>query len=90
MDADLRGCLVKLGIPRHGEGRSGGYRTVVAYLKGERAFYLYGFAKNERDNIEEWEEERLERYGSLLLGLDDAGLAAFVEDGNWEIRREEG
>ena len=85
VDANLGGCLVKLRIPRAGKGRSSGYRTVVAYRTGERAFYIYGFSKNERENISDLEEERFERYGALLLDLDDASLEAFVKDGNLEI-----
>lgn len=51
VDADLGGNVVKLRIARPGEGRSGGFRTIVALLVEARAFYLFGFAKNDADNI---------------------------------------
>jgi len=35
VDANLGGCLVKLRVPRPNEGKSGGFRTIVAYRKGD-------------------------------------------------------
>jgi hypothetical protein len=52
VDADLGGGLIKQRVARSGEGRSGGYRMLVAYRLGDRAVFLYGFAKNEKDNID--------------------------------------
>jgi hypothetical protein len=51
LDADLGRGLIKQRLSRPGQGRRGGYRVLIAYRAGERAVFLYGFAKNERDNI---------------------------------------
>ena len=51
IDADLGGELIKQRVARPGAGRSGGHRVLIAYRAGDRAVFLYGFAKNERDNI---------------------------------------
>ena len=51
VDADLGGGLVKQRVAREGQGRSGGYRMLLAYQAEGRAVFLYGFAKNELDNI---------------------------------------
>jgi hypothetical protein len=51
IDANLGGGLIKQRIARSGSGRSGGYRTLIAYRTARRTVFLYGFAKNERDNI---------------------------------------
>jgi hypothetical protein len=40
-------------VARPGGGRSGGYRTVIAFRASQRGVFLYGFAKNERDNIDD-------------------------------------
>ena len=50
-DADLGGHVFKQRIARDGQGKLGGYRTIVLFKQSERAFFVYGFAKNERDNI---------------------------------------
>ena len=51
IDADLGGGLIKQRVARQGQGRSGGYRMVIAYRTGDRAIFLLGFAKNEQENI---------------------------------------
>ena len=42
MDADLGGGVIKQRIARRGQGRSGGYRTIVLFRRGERSFFVYG------------------------------------------------
>ena len=49
IDADLGGGLIKQPVARAGKGRSGGYRTLIAYRRGDRAFFLIGFAKSKRE-----------------------------------------
>lgn len=67
IDADLGGGLIKQRVGRDGQGRSGGYRTIIAYQKGSRAFLLYGFPKSERDNIGPAELAELRTVGSNWL-----------------------
>jgi hypothetical protein len=52
VDANLGGGLIKQRIARPGQGRSGGYRALIAYRRGVMATFLYGFAKSERNNVE--------------------------------------
>ncbi|WP_416757176.1 type II toxin-antitoxin system RelE/ParE family toxin [Roseateles sp. So40a] len=51
IDADLGGGLVKKRIPKIGQGKRGGFRTIVAKPKSVGWFFIYGFAKSERENI---------------------------------------
>ena len=51
IDADLGGSVIKQRVARPGQGKSGGFRTVILYRYGERAFFVYGFAKSDLDNI---------------------------------------
>ena len=53
VDANLGGGLIKQRLARKGEGKSGGYRTVIAFRRGDRAVFLYGFAKSDRENIDD-------------------------------------
>jgi len=46
---DLGGGIIKQRVARPGKGKSGGYRTVIAYRARNRAVFLFGFAKSERD-----------------------------------------
>ena len=51
IDADLGGGVIKQRIARRGGGRSGGFRTIVLFRRGELAFFVYGFAKSDRANL---------------------------------------
>jgi hypothetical protein len=62
IDADLGGGVIKQRIPRKNEGRSSGYRSIVLFKKDDRAFFAYGFAKNERENIR---QDELGRFRAL-------------------------
>lgn len=43
---NLGGGLYKKRIARKGRGKSGGYRTILAYKHHKRTIFMYGFAKN--------------------------------------------
>lgn len=51
IDANLGGHVVKKRVAVGGRGKSGGFRTLLAYKSGDRAFFMYGFAKNVRANV---------------------------------------
>jgi hypothetical protein len=78
IDADLGGGLIKQRLARAGQGKSGGYRTVIALRRADRAVFLYGFAKNERGNIDEDELEEFRQLARGYLGLSLKQIAALV------------
>ena len=51
VDADLGGGVFKKRVALPGKGKSGSARTLVATQKGKRWFFVFGFEKNERDNV---------------------------------------
>ncbi len=51
ISADLGGGLIKQRIARKGGGKSGGFRTIIIFRANDRAFFVYGFAKNQQSNI---------------------------------------
>jgi hypothetical protein len=81
IDADLGGGIIKQRIARGGQGRSGGFRMLVAYREGIRAVFLYAFAKNERENISEDELLAFREIGAAWLQADARLLARAVGDG---------
>lgn len=81
VDADLGGGITKQRVARAGQGRSGGYRVLLAYRVEHRAVFLYGFAKNERENIDPDELLTLREIGAGWLSADDKRLARAVEEG---------
>jgi hypothetical protein len=78
VDADLGGGLIKQRIARPGQGKSGGFRTLIAYHRDERAVFLFGFAKNERANIDDDELDEWRNIGQLYLVLDERRIKAAI------------
>ena len=76
IDADLGGGVIKQRIARKGGGRSGGFRTIVLFRRGELAFFVYGFAKSDRENLRRNELETFRLLADEYLALDETGLAA--------------
>jgi len=81
VDADLGGGVIKQRVARAGQGRSGGYRVLIAYRFGDRSVFLYGFAKNERENIKEDELATLREIAAAWLETGDKGLSKAIEKG---------
>ena len=67
---DLGGNLYKVRIPRTGQGKSGGFRTIVVFKESDRAIFLYGFSKNEKDNLDKEELRFFKKLGKDLLEID--------------------
>jgi hypothetical protein len=81
IDADLGGHVVKKRVALAGRGKSGGARTLIAYRVGDRAFFIYGFAKNARANISAKELEALKAYAAVLLSYSEKDLDKAVKEG---------
>ena len=69
IDADLGGGLYKKRVARTGKGKSGGFRTLVATNRGDLWIFVFGFAKNERDNINKKEKDALKKLANYYLSL---------------------
>ncbi len=66
-EADLGGGLLKKRIAKAGQGKSGGFRTLIASNKGDLWFFMFGFEKNARSNINAKEQAALKRLADELL-----------------------
>jgi hypothetical protein len=82
-DADLGCGVYKKRVARPGEGKSGGYRTIVFFKSGERTFFQYGFSKSARDNIDKKELRFLKESAKLDLNFTDLQLKIRLKAGLW-------
>jgi hypothetical protein len=69
VDADLGGGLIKQRVARPGKGKSGGFRTVIA------------FRSKERDNIEDDVLNNFRRIAALWLDADENALKRGLDSG---------
>jgi hypothetical protein len=81
VDADLGGGVIKQRVARPGRGKSSGFRTIILYRTAERAFFVYGFAKSDRDNIDDDEEANFKKAAEHVLGLSEVHLAELIGKG---------
>jgi hypothetical protein len=81
IDADLGGGVVKKRVARPGAGKRGGYRTILATNRHDRWIFLYGFEKNERDNVTRQELLALKRMAKELLALSAEHIRTALQQG---------
>jgi hypothetical protein len=81
LDADLGGGVIKQRVARPGQGRSGGYRVLIAYRPKTRSVFLFGFAKSARGNVDEDELTTARDVAKGWLEADGRALALAVAEG---------
>ena len=83
-DGDLGGYLIKKRMARAGEGKRGGYRAILVYRKGNRAVFLYGFAKNEKDNLSPLELQEYPKAAQAYFRLSEADIGTTLEEVSYD------
>ena len=81
IDARLGGDVVKKRVALPGRGKRGGARTLVAFRRGDRAFFVFGFAKNERASVSKDELKALKLLAKELLSYPVTSLSLAVRSG---------
>jgi hypothetical protein len=90
IDADLGGEVIKQRIARPGEGRSKGYRSIIFFRRGVKAFFVYGFAKSQKANIDDKDEEQFKEAAKHVLALTEKQLAELLVRGDFmEVKANE-
>lgn len=84
IDADYGGGVIKQRIARPHQGKSGGYRSIIYYRQGDKAFFVYGWSKSDMDNIDEDEEKEFKRQAKMTLALHDEQILKLLENGTWQ------
>jgi len=79
VDVDLGGNVIKQRVARRGQGKSGGYRTIVVFRQEDKAFFVYGFAKKDLENISKNELKVFKRAAKELLALSDGQIEKLIE-----------
>ncbi len=78
IDGDLTGGLIKQRVARPGQGRSGGFRTLIVFRAKTRSVFVHGFAKSERANIGAKELEFWRTVATAFLGMNERLIEAAI------------
>ncbi len=81
VDADLGGGVIKQRVARAGQGRSGGYRTLILFRQGDRAIFAFGFAKSRQENISQADLAVLRQAADEALGWSEDDMDRLVAAG---------
>ena len=88
IDANLGNGVLKQRIARVGQGRSKGHRTIILFRKEERTFFVYGFSKNDRENLRQDEEEKFRKMADYYLSLPEKDVSMYLAKGDFkEVNR---
>ena len=71
-------------IARPGQGKSKGYRTIIVFRRGAKAFFMYGFAKSHQANIN---DEEAEASREARLRIDGEATRGAFEEGDFILWR---
>jgi len=81
-DANLGNNIYKKRVATQGRGKRGSTRTLLAYKKNSKAFFIYGFEKNVRSSITENEKNQLKLIGEELLKFTKKEIDKKLEKGS--------
>ncbi len=81
IEGDLGGGLFKKRVAREGQGKRGGFRTMLAFRWNDRAIFILGYPKNERDNIGDDELAVLKKLAKELLNATESEIQKRIEAG---------
>jgi len=84
IDCDYGGGVIKQRIARLNEGKSGGYRSIILFRRGDKAFFVYGFLKSERENINDAQEQSFRELAKVTFAFSDDQLAKLVKTGAYK------
>jgi hypothetical protein len=68
-DANLGSGLSKKRVAMPGKGKRGSYRTLIAFMENEKAFFIYGFSKNKKSEISNAEKEAYRKLAKDFLSM---------------------
>lgn len=79
VNATLGGHVYKKRLALPGHGKRSGSRTLLAYQTKDKAFFIFGFTKNERANINARELKALKLLANELLSYSNKKLAQAIK-----------
>jgi hypothetical protein len=74
IDANLGGKVFKKRVAFPGRGKRGSARTLIAYQDSKKAFFMFGFSKNERASIDVVELKALKLMAKILIEKSNVKL----------------
>jgi hypothetical protein len=81
--SDLGSGLFKVRVPKAGKGKSGGFRTLIVFERDNKLFFVYGFSKNEKENLEKEELRDFKTLAKDLIKLKKDQILTLINLGEF-------
>jgi len=89
-EVNLGGKLYKKRVALGNKGKRAGARTILAFIADDKAFFLYGFRKNQMENIETQQLNALKKLAHELLGYtEEQTKKALTDKFFYEVQQNE-
>lgn len=73
--------MIKQRIARYGEGKSGGYRSVVAFRSNSRSIFMFAFPKSVQGNLSIVEKREYKKAAVFYMGMTEEQITTAVKSG---------
>lgn len=83
-DSDLGEGLIKKRPARPGEGKRGGYRTIIVFRAGDPAVFVYGFPKSAKATLNAAELDGYQKLAQIYLTFSAESLTKALNEGELE------
>jgi hypothetical protein len=80
VDADYGGGLIKQRLARSGEGKSSGYRSIVAFKSGTRSIFVFTFSKNVKKNLTAIEVREFKKAAAIYLKMTEDQISLAIRE----------
>ena len=81
-DANLGAYLFKKRVRFIGKGKRSSGRTIICYKKDDRAIFIHGFAKKEKDNLSIKELLVFKELSKILINLSLTDIDLAIKNGD--------
>ncbi len=79
---NLGSGLLKIRTSKVGQGKSGGFRTILVYREERIAIFIYGFSKTDKDNLDNDELRYFKKLAKDLLNIDNNKINELEKQGS--------
>ena len=79
----LGGGLFKVRVARSGQGKRGSFRTIIVYKESDRAVFIYGFSKSEKDNLDREELKYFRKLAKDLFLIKKSEYLKMIKSGEF-------
>ena len=81
INTDLKGGIIIQRIPRKGQGKREGYRTVIIFKQNEKSFFVNGYERKKQNRINEKDLKYYRELATYMLTMNQKQIENEIKNG---------